>query len=171
MDYAIIISGLSLIVILIVFILSFGVSFLRGAPFAPTPKQGVTKIIELAKIKKGSKAADLGSGDGRIVIALAKAGAEAHGYEINRTLVRLSRIKINMASVSDKAFIHCQNFWKVNFSDYDIIIIFGIPHIMKKLEEKLMKETSAPVTIVCNNFSFPNWKPSYKGGKFYVYEK
>jgi Xaa-Pro aminopeptidase len=64
---------------------------IRGAPFVLTGSRTVKTMTALANIQPGEKAADLGSGDGRILIAIARAGAEAHGYEINPFLVLWSR--------------------------------------------------------------------------------
>ena len=60
-------------------------------PFVPSPQDVVDKMIELAGVKKGDTVYDLGSGDGRIVIAAAKKGAKAVGFEIDPDLVKESR--------------------------------------------------------------------------------
>jgi Protein-L-isoaspartate carboxylmethyltransferase len=80
---------------------------LRGAPYIPTKREGVIKMLKLARVRPGCKALDIGSGDGRLVIALAQAGAEAHGCEINPVLVWWSRRKIKAAGLEGRAFIHC----------------------------------------------------------------
>ncbi|MBU1952573.1 hypothetical protein KJ733_06720, partial [Patescibacteria group bacterium] len=69
MIYFVLTIEIILIILLLIFIISFGIPFVTGAPFAPSAKKGVKKMIELAKIKEGDIAVDLGSGDGRIVIA------------------------------------------------------------------------------------------------------
>ena len=61
--------------------------FFWGAFFAKTDDVSLQNMIKLAKIKPGDIAVDLGSGDGKIVIAMAKAGAIAYGFEINPFLV------------------------------------------------------------------------------------
>ena len=71
-------------------------SIINGAIYYPSEKKNVEVIVKFLNIKPGEKIADLGSGDGRIIIALARAGAEAHGYEVNPFLVRQSRKKIKI---------------------------------------------------------------------------
>ena len=144
--------------------------FLFGAPFEPTSDKKVKKMIRLAKIKKGDKAVDLGSGDGRIVIALAKAGAEAHGYEINPFLVLLSKYKIKRAGLKGKAFIHWKNFWKISFRKYDVIMMFQFKTIMHRLEKKLKKELKPKSRVVSYYWKFPNWKPKKKIENIYLYK-
>ena len=145
--------------------------FFRGAPFDTTSKKKVKKMIQLAKIKKGDKAVDLGSGDGRLVIEMAKKGAEAHGYEINPLLVWLSRCNIKKAGLKGKAFIHWKNFWNVNLKKFNIIMIFQFCTVMPKLEKKLKKELKPKSKIVSNHWKFPNWKPKKKSQDVLLYVK
>ena len=141
-----------------------------GAPFQPTSKYKIKKIIKLASAKKGDKILDLGSGDGRIVMSFAKKGLESHGYEINPLLVFISRRKIRKENLQDKAFIHWGNFWKENIDKYDVIILFQIGYIMNKLENKIKKEAKKNVKIISHDWKFPNLKISKKISKIYLYK-
>jgi len=160
-----------ILIILFIIIFYFSFSIFKGAPFAVTSPTKVKKIIQLAGEVKGKKVVDLGSGDGRLVIALAQAGAEAHGYEINPILAWLSRWKIKKAKVKDKAYIHRQSYWQKNLAEYDIIVSFGIFYIMERLEKKLLNELK-PGTIVISNFcKFPHWQSIKEEDKIYLYQK
>jgi len=64
-----------------------------GAVYVPTEDSRAKRMIEFLDIRPGEKIIDLGAGDGRLVIAAANAGAEAHGYEISSALVRLAKKK------------------------------------------------------------------------------
>lgn len=144
---------------------------LTGAPYMPTRREGIERIMALCEIKPGDKAADIGSGDGRIVIALAKAGAEAHGYEINPILVWWSRKKIRDAGLAGKAFIHQKNLWTVDFSPYQAVTLFGVTHIMRALEKKLRRELPPGARAVSLEFRFPTWPVARNIGRVYVYEQ
>ena len=92
MEIFTVIAGL----IFAIFILYIVVPLLFGAPFLPSDAKTFERTaILLGSLGKGAgkKAVDLGSGDGRMVIELAKLGYEAHGYEINPLLVWQSRHK------------------------------------------------------------------------------
>lgn len=143
----------------------------RGAIYLPTQKRTVKKMIELSSVKPGEIAVDLGSGDGRLIIALARAGAKAHGYEINPFLVLLARRNIRKAKLGDRAFVHFKNFWKEDFSQFDIVTIFGIGYAMKPLEQKLKKELKIGARIVSNAFPFPNWQYEKKEDTAFLYRK
>ncbi|MSU45329.1 MAG: hypothetical protein EXS47_01740 [Candidatus Zambryskibacteria bacterium] len=142
----------------------------RGALFVPSRREAVEKMVNLLDIKHGERAVDLGSGDGRIVIALARAGAEAHGYEHNLLLVWWSRLAIKRAGLGGRAFIHRTNFWKEDFSKFTVFTVFGINYIMKKLEEKLFREVSRGRTRVASYvFKFPKIAHSLSSKGVYLY--
>ena len=145
--------------------------FFKGAIYIPTKRKTVEKMINLADIKPGDVAVDLGSGDGRLVIALAKAEAEAHGYEINPLLVLLARHNIRKSGLKNRAFIHFKNFWKEDFSRFNVVMIFGIGFAMKFLEQKLKKELKPGSRIVSNAFSFPDWQCEKKEDTALLYRK
>ena len=142
-----------------------------GAFFAKTDDISVENMIKLVEIKSGDVAVDLGSGDGKLVIAMAKAGAVAYGFEINPFLVCLSRINIKRAGLDKKAFMLQRNFWKEDLSKFDIVTIFGIKFIMEDLEVKLKKELKSGTKVISKYFIFPNWELSEKLGQVNLYIK
>ena len=143
----------------------------RGVPFVRTGPETVTRMVELGDIHWGEKAADLGSGDGRIVIALAKAGAEAHGYEISPLLVLWSRYRIHKAGLSDEATIHWKSFWRQDYASFNVVTVFGVTRMMKPLEAKLRAELKPGSRVIANLFPLPTWPHSKKEGSVYIYEQ
>jgi ribosomal protein L11 methylase PrmA len=141
-----------------------------GAPFQPSNKRQIKRILELAEVRQGEKALDLGSGSGDVVIALAKAGAEAHGYEINPILAWISRKRIKAFGLEGKAIIHNANFWDADFSKFDLITSFQVSYVMGKLAKKIRAECKKTVKIVSNTWIFPNWKPERKIEEVYLYK-
>ena len=153
------------------FIIFLLMTIVKGAPFVTSGANPIRRMIDLFEIKPGQKAADLGSGDGRIVIAMARAGAIAHGYEINPLLVWWSRRKIAKEGLSGKAFIHQKSFWNEDFSSFNLISVFGIGYIMKDLEEKLRRELPRGAKVAANVFEFPAWKYSKRDNGVFLYMK
>ncbi len=127
----------------------------RGAIYDPSSHDQTRIIAEVASVRPGEKIADLGSGDGRVVIALAERGAEAHGFEINPFLVRRSRINIRSAGLNGKAFIHWGSFWRADLSVFDAITVFQVGFVMGRLESKLRRELSPQARIVSHHWHFP----------------
>jgi 16S rRNA A1518/A1519 N6-dimethyltransferase RsmA/KsgA/DIM1 with predicted DNA glycosylase/AP lyase activity len=141
----------------------------RGPIFLPTHRQDIDEMARILDIKQGDMAVDLGSGDGRIVIAMARAGAEAHGYENNPVLVWWSRLKIKKAGLSEHAFIHREDFWRCDFSKFNVVTVFGINYIMKRLESKILKEAKSGLKVISFMFPLPTLKPESKKGGIYFY--
>lgn len=146
-------------------------SLVRGAPYVPSSDAKIREMVRLAAIKPGERVADFGSGDGRVVMAFARAGAEAHGYEINPILVWLSRRRIRAAGLADRARIHYQSFWRVNAGPFDVVVVFGISHIMAGLGRKLRRELRLGTRVVSNAFLVPGWEPAVAADGVYRYDQ
>lgn len=167
--YAFAVTAAGMAATFVVFVVFHLLPSAKGAPFAVTDDETIRKMLALAGVHRGEKAADLGSGDGRIVIALARAGAEAHGYEINPLLVIRARRRIREAGLQNKAFVHWKSFWRVDFSSFRVVTLYGITYIMKGLEEKLKKELTSGARVVSNYFQFPSWTEAAHDGKARLY--
>jgi 16S rRNA A1518/A1519 N6-dimethyltransferase RsmA/KsgA/DIM1 with predicted DNA glycosylase/AP lyase activity len=139
-------------------------------PYFQTSRYRVETMVELAEIKLYDRAADLGSGDGRIVTAFAQKGIDTHGYEIDEALIKLSKEKINELNLKN-AFIHKKNFWQEDLSGYDIICSYPMPTIMGRLEKKLQDELKPGSRVLLNYFPFKHWKLKTMKDNIYLYIK
>lgn len=128
-------------------------------PFVPSPQEVVDKMIELAGVKKGDVVYDMGSGDGRIVIAAAKKGARAVGFEIDGDLVKESRENIRKAGVQNLAEIRQQDILTVNFSQASVVTMYLLPDVNLKLKPNLLKQLKPGSRVVSHSFDMGDWKP------------
>jgi cyclopropane fatty-acyl-phospholipid synthase-like methyltransferase len=142
---------------------------LQGAFFAVSRPERIDKILKLLAVKPGLKVADLGSGDGRVLVALAKAGVIAEGYEIDPLLIFQSRRLVKKHGLENKIKIHAQSYWSADLSKYDSIVVYGIGHIMKRLEKKLAQDLKPGTPVISNFFQFPNWQAKKKLGEVRLY--
>ncbi len=83
----------------------------------------IEAILEFVGDDKGSNIVDLGSGDGSILVELAKNGFSPTGYEINKLLYFVSLIKIYFQKQSSNIIVLRKNFWEEDLSKHDVIII------------------------------------------------
>ncbi len=139
-----------------------------GAPFVPSKKIRVDKMIELANLRAGDRTIDLGSGDGRITLAAAKYCEQSDGVEINPALYWISRLRQKRHGVNNVIFTR-GSLWNTNLSSYNVIFIYFIPHRMKKLAKKIKQEMLHGSRVISNGFSFPDWQPVKKDGNIYTY--
>lgn len=143
----------------------------RGPFFVPTKRKHVPRIIGMLAVKQGEMIADLGSGDGRLMIAIVEAGGIAHGYEHNPLLVVRARKNFERLGIQDRATVYMENFWKADISKYDAIVIYGISYIMPRLERKLRVELRPGARVVSYSFPFPTWQHEKEDRRVYLYRQ
>jgi SAM-dependent methyltransferase len=128
-------------------------------PFVPSPQEVVDKMVELGGVKPGDVVYDLGSGDGRIVIAAAKRGAKAVGFEIDGDLVKQSRENIRAAGVQDSAEIRQQDILTVDLSPASVVTMYLLPDVNLKLRPNLLSQLKPGSRVVSHSFDMGDWKP------------
>jgi hypothetical protein len=144
-----------------------------GAPWVPTRKEIVGKILTMSEVKTGDLLYDLGSGDGRLVIAASRDfGATAVGVEIDPFRVLYSRYQIWRYRLGNRARIIRRNFFDVELQDADVVVLFLLQRTNDKLQHKLEQELKKPdCRVVSLLFQFQGWEiqSSDEEDKIYVY--
>ena len=163
--------ALSVLFVIFGFIALFAGPGGSGVPFVPTSRKRVETMLRLAGDVQGTRVVVLGSGDGRLVIAFASLGAEAHGYELNPVLVWLSRIRIMLRGLQGPAHGHWGDFWRPGMSDFDIVVVYGFRSTMRELEKKLKRELPQGAFVLSNSFTFPTWVAAYEEGGIHMYRQ
>ena|SRR5581483_7301652 len=143
----------------------------RIIPYVTSPQEKLDIIFRHISISPGQKSIDLGAGDGRIVIEMARRGAEAHGYEIIEKYVRRAKFNVAKAGLMGKAFIHQGDFWEVDLQSFNIVSIYGVAMLMDDLEKKLSQELQPGTIVISNGFPIPGWKILYEEDHIYIYKK
>lgn len=140
-------------------------------PFVTTPVETVKVLVELLKEHRDNHIVDLGSGDGRIVVELAKKGFVIDGFETNPDLVKRSIERISELNLEQTAHIFEKDYWHENLNSYSVVYIYGIPQIMGKLEEKLQNELLPGSMMISNVYRLPHWKIKKQIGSLNIYIK
>lgn len=149
----ILLIDLFLIVVLLIFL---SIIWPPGAPWVPAPKDKIFKILKMLKVKPGEVVYDLGSGDGRVLIwATQEFGSDGVGIEIDPLRVFYSRALIKLKGLSPKIKIIRQNLLNADLSRADVVILFLLPKILKKLKTKLLKELKPGARIACYRYPLP----------------
>jgi SAM-dependent methyltransferase len=136
-----------------VVVLCFGLGALLGAPFLPVRKVDAEAALDLAELKAGQTLIDLGSGDGRLLLAAAQRGASAIGYEVNPIMYLWSLVVT--WRYRRQISVRLQNFWRLPLPPADVIYIFLIDRYTARLDAKLGQEVARPTKVVSYVFELP----------------
>jgi len=129
----------------------------KDVVWVPTPDSLVEKMLEMARITPKDYLMDLGSGDGRTVIAAAKRGTRATGIEYNPDMVELSKRSAAKQGVTDKATFVKADLFETDFSKATVITMFLLPDINIRLRPKIL-DLRPGTRIVSNSFTMGDWK-------------
>ena len=128
----------------------------KDVVWVPTSPALIEKMLDLAKVTPNDFVIDLGSGDGRMVIAAAKRGARALGVEYNPKMVELSRRLAKEAGVADRATFVEGDMYEADISKATVLALFLLPENLRRLEPKF-RALPAGTRIVVNTFGIPEW--------------
>ena len=129
-------------------------------PFITTPQGVVERMLELAATGPSDLVADLGSGDGRIVIAAAsRFGARGLGIELDADLVRGSRENAKRAGVADRVHIVEGDVLTADFSQASVVTVYLLPGLIDKLQARFIAELKPGTRIVSHAFRMTGWRP------------
>jgi outer membrane protein assembly factor BamB len=129
------------------------------AIFVPTPQDVIEKMLAAAHVGKDDVLYDLGSGDGRILIAAAKKyQCKAIGVEIDRDLVTLSRKRVEEAKLEKLVTIRQADLFAADFSDATVVTVYLLPDLLKRLMPKFEK-LKPGTRIVSHQFQLPDLPP------------
>lgn len=135
----------------------------QGTPdsvFVPTPDDVVDAMLELAKPEKGELLVDLGSGDGRVLIAAAKKyGVKAIGYEIDNDLVQLSRDSAKREDLQNLVSIQKEDMFAADLSVADVVFVYQPPRLLERMLPQFGK-LGPRARIVSHQFEIPGLKPA-----------
>tara|TARA_B100000029_G_scaffold500401_1_gene572101 strand:+ start:1199 stop:2059 length:861 start_codon:yes stop_codon:yes gene_type:complete len=128
----------------------------KDVEWVPTPDVLVEAMLDLAEVDENDRVIDLGSGDGRTVLAAALRGATAVGVEYDAGLVQVSRQQAEERGLSKRASFVEADLFSFDLSDATVITLFLLPELNLKLRPTLL--ALAPGTrIVSNTWDLGDW--------------
>jgi hypothetical protein len=132
-------------------------------PYVPTPANVVDTMLDMAKVGADDYLIDLGSGDGRIVIAAAKRfGTRGFGVDIDGALVSQAQREAQKQGVSDKVSFHARNLFITDIGQATVITMYLFPQVNMRLRPRLFTELKPGTRIVSHDFDMDNWQPDAK---------
>jgi precorrin-6B methylase 2 len=127
--------------------------------FSPTPPAVVSAMLEGVGVKAGDVVVDLGSGDGRIVIAAAERGARAIGIDIDPVRVLEARLNAAAAGLADTVTFIEGNLFEADLSQATVVTMYLSPSVNLRLRSKLLRELRPGTRVVSHQFGIEGWPP------------
>ena len=132
-----------------------------GAPYVATSAPIVERMLRLASVGPTDHVIDLGSGDGRLVIAAvsqfnARTGT---GVEIDRQLVALANENAARAGVADRVTFIDSDLFRVDTGEATVVTVYLVAAMMRDVADKLRRELKPGTRVVSHDYPLPGWKP------------
>lgn len=128
-------------------------------PFVPTPPEVVEAMLKLSALRAGERLIDLGSGDGRIVLAAARRGAEALGVERDPELVERARRRAEFEGLQRQARFQRGDLFAEDLRRADVVTLYLLPAVNARLRPKLLIELKPGARVVSHAFDMGDWSP------------
>jgi SAM-dependent methyltransferase len=129
-------------------------------PYVPTAPNVVEAMLAIAKVGPRDYVVDLGSGDGRIVIAAAKRhGARGFGVDVDERLVARAREAAEREGVADRVSFFARNLFLTDISRATVLTLYLFPSINLQLRPRLFTELKPGTRVVSHDFDMAQWQP------------
>jgi hypothetical protein len=129
-------------------------------PFVPTPPVVVEAMLKLAGVGPEDYVIDLGSGDGRIVIAAArKYGARGLGVEIDPALVGEAQREARRQGVDGRVEFRRDDLLQMSIGRATVVTMYLYPRLMLAMRPRLITELKPGARIVSHEFTMEGWEP------------
>jgi SAM-dependent methyltransferase len=139
-----------------------------GAPYLPARQRYVEQSLDMLGLQPGQTLLELGSGDGRVLLAAARRGLHAVGYEINPLLFAYSWLRTR--HYRNQVRIIYGNYWQQPLPPADGIYVFLLQQYMPKLDAKLKSELKQPAKLLSFAFYIPGKRPIKEAEGIYLYQ-
>ena len=128
-------------------------------PYLPSTTVAVDEMLRFADVGPADLVVDLGSGDGRVVIAAARDyGARGLGIELDPKLVEESQANARQAGVSERVTFRHGDVLVADYRDATVVTLYLLPNLVDRLKPRLL-ELKPGTRIVAHDYGFSDWKP------------
>ena len=127
--------------------------------FVPTREAVVEAMLKAAKVGPNDVVYDLGCGDGRIVIAAAKAGARGVGIDIDPQRIKEANDNAQKAGVAGKVEFRQEDLFQADIREASVVTLYLLPSLNVKLKPRLMEQLRPGTRIVSHDFDMGDWQP------------
>lgn len=128
-------------------------------PYVPSTELNVDEMLRLAGVTPGDVVYDLGSGDGRVVIAAARDyGARGVGLELDAALVAESTLAAHRAGLAGRVAFRQADVLVAPVAEATVVTLYLLPPLVRRLQDRLYGELRPGARIVAHDYPFPDWR-------------
>ncbi len=129
--------------------------------YVPTPNRLVHRMLEMAGVNEKDYVVDLGSGDGRIVIAAVRDFHARAGYGIDLDPQRVAEARENarQAGVSDRVVFEEGDLFEKDFSEATVLTLYLLQHLNERLRPTILEIMAPGTRVVSHDFDMGDWEP------------
>jgi precorrin-6B methylase 2 len=145
--------------------------------YVETPEEVIPVMLTMAQVGRGDYVIDLGTGDGRIVIAAVKLGAVGLGVDLDPQRVRAAKENAEKAGVSDRVMFLEQDLFETDLSHASVVTMYLNSAVNLRLRPTLLEKLEPGTRIVSHNFDMEDWLPDEHqqflrnaDGNFYIHD-
>jgi hypothetical protein len=155
--------------ILLVVSLLLGFVVFFGPPYVPTLRRNMQAALDLLDLKPGQTMLELGSGDGRVLVAAARRGINVVGIELSPILFGISWLRTRRYRKHVR--VVWGNYFMVKWPPAEAIFTFMIPRQMAGLDKRIEQwRGKRPVRLASFGFAIPGKKPVALRNGVFLYD-
>jgi SAM-dependent methyltransferase len=132
-------------------------------PYAGTRPEVVRLMLDMAGVRAGERVVDLGTGDGRILLAAAERGAGGLGVDIDPVLIEEARAEATRRGLDRRVRFEAQDLFRTPLRDVDVLTMFLLPEVNLKLRPRILAEMRPGARVVSHAFDMGDWPPDARG--------
>ncbi len=164
----ILLSALFLLIML--FLMSTIWTNSRGAPWVPTPRSVVRRMLSLAQVRPGEVVYDLGCGNGRVLVSAARRfGAKAVGIEIDLSRFLWSLAVITVFGLWRRVRLVRGDLFRQDLREADVVVTYLLQDTNDRLQAKLLREMRSGARVVSNTFRFTDLRLAASDEEYRIY--
>lgn len=130
------------------------------APYVATDYEVVDAMLALAEVRPNDYVIDLGSGDGRILIAAARShGARGLGVDIDPRRVAESIENAKAARVTHRVEFRRQDLFDTPLEQADVLTLYLTPEVNLRLRPRILDQMQPGARVVSHDFDMGDWRP------------
>lgn len=128
------------------------------APYVASDTEVVDAMLSLAQLRPDDNVIDLGSGDGRILIAAARSnGAHGLGVDIDPARIEEAKRNARAAGVTGLVSFRRQDLFQTPLQEADVLTLYLTAEVNLRLRPRILSQMRPGTRVVSNEFDMGDW--------------